>query len=270
MQSTIVTPSLFLLVLTALASVAVAADPWADGVVDYVPAGAGGGGFDNAANALGEPTRFTSPSSPFGGPVTPFNAPFGSDELVSIGEGGSLTVSFDEPIVDDPANPFGIDLLIFGNSFLGLGAFPADGTTTATGVFSEGGSVSVSADGVTFVEIIGVEADGLFPTLGFTDVTDPFPAAATQATDFTLPVNPSATVVGLNTGELVALYNGSGGGAGVDLAVTGLTEISFVRIDNPIGSGATPEIDGFADVAPIPEPAAWMLMLPLVAAWRRR
>ena len=51
--------------------------------------------------------------------------------------------------------------------------------------------------------------------------------------------------------EILELYRGSGGGAGVDLADVGLTEISYVRISNPENPlDSTPEIDAFADVAP--------------------
>ena len=55
---------------------------------------------------------------------------------------------------------------------------------------------------------------------------------------------------GLTYAQVLEIYNGSGGGAGVDIGSLGLSEISFVRITNPVGSGVTPEIDGFADVAP--------------------
>ena len=261
--------ALLLFVLTLSAS-SMAADPWADSVFEYNEGTGVGAGFNQPTVSLGKPTRFTSPTSPFGGPVTPFNAPFGTDEVVSIGEGGSITVLFEEPVTDDPNNPFGIDLLIFGNSFLGLSEFPADESTTATGVFPEGGAVFVSQDGVNFVEVVGAQADGLFPTLGYTDVTEPFPAAASVPTDFTLPVDPSANVVGLTTSQLVSLYNGSGGGAGIDLGLLGLSEISYVRVTNPIGSGVTPEIDAFADVTAVPEPNALLLALTTFALVRLR
>ncbi|MEN0019442.1 MAG: hypothetical protein AAF747_01005, partial [Planctomycetota bacterium] len=114
-------------------------------------------GFTQAASALGAPTRFTSPSSPFGGATTPFQAAFGTNEIVSIGEGGQLTVAFDEPVRNDAQNPFGLDLLIFGNAFYGDTAFP---NGVAGGIFSEGGVISVSADGVNFLTVTGADADG--------------------------------------------------------------------------------------------------------------
>lgn len=235
--------------LVALGAGAVHADPFADAVVSYTPGVGVGAGFDDPAAALGSPTRFTSPSSPFGGAVTPFNSAFGPGELVTIGEGGSLVVSFDEPVTDDASNPFGIDLLIFGNSFAGLDF----GTRLATGgVFSEGGVIEVSANGVDFVTVPGLDADGSFPTLGYQDVTEPFPGdPGLVPTSFTKPVDPSLDLTGLSTAQIAAAYDGSGGGVGIDLATVGLDSIQFVRISNPIGSGVTPEIDGFANV---PEP----------------
>lgn len=249
------------------------ADPFADNVASYDPGSLPPAiPLQDPANALGEPTRFTSPESPFGGAVTPFNAPFGSGELVSIGEGGQLTVSFDQPVRNDPGNPFGVDLLIFGNSFFGLDFVTgiADGA-----VFSEGGNIELSADGIDFVPVPGVEADGAFPTLGYSDLTQPFPSDAGDVpTDFTRPVDPAFNPTGLDILGIAAEYAGSGGGVPIDLESVGLDEISFVRISNPAGSGLTPEIDGLADVRELPEPASlWgFLLCAAVAAFgcRRR
>ncbi|TWT90975.1 hypothetical protein Mal64_13740 [Pseudobythopirellula maris] len=268
-----------MLALTALAmglaTPARAADPWADAVVDFDLGTGGAAGFDDPAATLGSPTHTTAPASPYGGPVTPFNAPYGEGEMLSIGEGGWLTVRFDEPVTNHAMNPYGIDLLLFGNSFMLLSGFPADATTTASGFGGEGGIVELSADGSVWVEATGVEADGLYPTLGYRDITDPFPTTALVPSDFTRPVDPSIAAAdfnGLTTAQIVALYDGSGGGAGVDIGAYGLSEISYVRVSNPVGSGATPEIDGFADVRPAPEPAALALVVLGAAGWisRRR
>ena len=237
-----------------------AADPWADRVVKHIP-GTGilndfvtGDPLSDPTTALGEPTRFTSDPAHFGGAVTPFQSPFRADEVVSIGEGGVLVLEFDDPVLDDPANPFGIDLLLFGNAFYFDDDFP-NGVAGASA--TENGEVALSADGINFITVSGIVADGIFPTLGYADVADPFQSTpGGQLTDFTQPVDPTFDPTGLSFAAIVAGYGGSGGGAGVDLAPSGLSQISFVRITNPVGSGETPEIDAVADVTPVPETAS--------------
>lgn len=273
------------MLLTTLASTFThAADPWADTVVQYIP-GTGisndfvtGNSFENPLAALGEPTRFTSDIDNYGGVVTPLQSPFRSDEIVSIGKGGSLTVSFDEPVIDDPLNPFGIDLLIFGNSFLFgdtifRSDFSFDPNGTFDGVASEGGMVELSANGTDFVLVTDLDADGLYPTNAYNDTTNPFATVpGALPSDFTKPVNPSLDIIGMTFAEVLIAYDGSGGGAGIDIGAWGFSQITHVRISNPADATLIPEIDGFADVAAVPEPTAAVLasLVLLVSAIRRR
>jgi hypothetical protein len=240
----------------AILSVSVqAADPWADGIVSYAAGTGAPAAFTNPAAALGKPTLFTDPTGMFGGVVTPFNTSFGVGETVSLGAGGSLVVKFDEPVTDDPRNPFGIDLLVFGNAFLIVDFSGPE--PIAQGVAGEGGQIAVSADGVTFFDVVG-EADGKFPTNAYIDVDGPFTTTpGAIESDFTRPVDPAFDVAGKTLAQLIAGYGGSGGGAGIDIAPTGMSSISYVRISNPSGAAFTPEIDALADVtASIPEPAS--------------
>lgn len=256
--------------VSATAPFAAAADPYADAVVSYIPGTGVSPGYDQPMTSLGEPTRFTSPTSPFGGAVTPFQSAFGADEVVTVGQGGSLTVRFDEPVLNDPANPWGIDLLVFGNAGYLDADYPNGQATTPATLFADGGVIEVSADGIDFFVISGVAADGAFPTLGYSDTTEAFPTVAGSVpSDFTRPVNPGFDASGLTIGEIVDAYNGSGGGAGVDIGSVGLSEVSYVRITNPLGSGVTPEIDGFADVS-VPAPASALALLLGVAIRGRR
>jgi hypothetical protein len=247
-----------------------AATPWADQVVSYTPGTGIGNDFvtntpyTDASTTLGEPTRFTSPDS-FGGAVTPLQSSYRSNEIVSIGVGGSLVVKFDEPVANDALNPYGIDLLVFGNAFF-VGSFfnpdfsfnPAG---TAADVAAEGGIVAVSADGQTYFDVSTV-ADGLFPTNAYVDVTDPFATAAGSVpSNFTLPVDPAFNPNGKTYTQILAGYGASGGGLGIDIGPTGLSSISYVRISNPAGASLIPEIDAFADVAAVPEPAALQIIL---------
>jgi hypothetical protein len=251
--------------LASLANVANAANPWADNVVQYLQGGPVGSDwvtsepFTNPQTTLGQPTRMAGTPETWGTATTPFSSAYRSYEIVSLGAGGSLTLQFNEPVIDHPLNPFGIDLLIFGNSFYSID-FAAG---TATGPIDANiGVIEVSANGVDYVPVTG-GADGKFPTVGYLDTTDPFAATAGSVlSDFTKPVNPAAltNVVGMNTAQIIAAYDGSGGGSGIDLASSGLSSVSFVRISNPAGSLRTIEIDAVADVRAVPEPATAALV----------
>lgn len=223
--------------------------PYASAVVSYDPGVGVNPAYTNPQVAIGEPSRFT-PDPLFPGAVTPFQSPYLPSQVVQIAPGGSLVVEFDPPIVDDPRHPFGIDLLVFGNSFFIDAAFP---NGVVGGLFSDGGIVEVSADGVLFQPIKGVEADGLFPTMGYLD-GGPFPTTpGSEPTNFRRPVDPVAAIalLGATYGEVLDLYDGSGGGAPIDIASAGLESVRFVRIRVPADATASVEIDAFAAVAPL-------------------
>ncbi len=244
------------MVVSALSQFAIAS-PFADEVISYVPGVGAAAGYDNPNVALGAPERFTGEGA-FPAAVTPFNGPWGADEIVSIGRGGSLTVRFDEPVVDDPSNPFGVDLLIFSNAFF----FDPDSfAPIANVVDSDGGTVEVSADGVIWHTIQNAVADGAFPTLGYCDLTDPYATSpGAIPSDFTKPVNPALNWLGMDMAQLVAAYDGSGGGVGIDFAGTGLSQVSFVRVSLAANAPGNIEIDAFSDVAAIPAPGGMIVV----------
>jgi len=244
--------------------------PFATEVVDY-RAGTGiNPDYTNPHAALGSPARVNGSS--FGDPtaVTPFNSPFENFDVVSIGRGGWLTVKFDHDVRNDAGNPFGIDLLIFGNAFVS--------TFGSGGFFAEGGDIELSLDGNTWTTVTGYGpngagqgADAGYPTLGFNDVTDPFSSpAGSSPTDFTRPVDPSFNPLGKSLAEIIAGYNGSGGGLGIDIGAFGLDAIRYVRISSSLTATDTPDIDAFSDVAAIPAPASLLVFAALPVALRRR
>jgi len=215
--------------------------------ISYAPGAGVPLSFQNPNAALGEPTRFSGVGiDP--GVVSPFQPAFMPSEVVSIGPGGSLIVAFDHDVIDDPLNPFGIDLIVFGNSFFADDSFPLG---VCGFLFSEGGEVALSEDGSVWHTVPGVMADGPLPTLGYLDAGPYDTTPGSVPSDFSRPVDPAlAAGAGFGTSfdELLEIYDGSGGGAGIDLAWVGLAKARFVRIRVPLGWCCTAEVDGVAAV----------------------
>jgi hypothetical protein len=222
--------------------------PFATAVVEYVPGIGAAAGYQNPQSALGWPERFTGEGL-YPGVVSPFSSPWLSHEVVSIGLGGRLTLELGEDIVDDPANPYGIDFIVFGNAFFWDLAWPLG---VAGQLYAEGGPISVSEDGLNFIPVPGAVADGAMPTLGYLDVGPYSEVPGEVESDFRMPFDPKlakSPMAGLSFEELRELYGASGGGHGVDIAATGLARVRFVRIEGPPGSGST-EVDALTVVAP--------------------
>ncbi|MGE5609800.1 MAG: hypothetical protein ACM359_11135 [Bacillota bacterium] len=241
--------------------------------------------FNDPATALGRPTVDTTGdgmSMPLGAavPVVPVYGAFRAHELVSVGQGGSLTVKFDHRVMNDPGNPYGLDLIVFGNAAGAGNDYWANGDPNAMqlgrGIREEKGIVSVSQDGehwYTFAN--GPFADDSAPTLG--RIYAPEEPVVGQwwgePTNPTLPLDPTLTepsLTGKTVAEIAQLYGHSAGGTGFDIGSLGLEWIQYVRIENPEGSGVTPDIDAFADVAAIPEPGWLGVGIGIVMLMRRR
>lgn len=234
---------------------------------------------NDASTALGRPTVDTSgdlfnmPESEKV-PVVPVYGAFRASEVVSLGQGGSLVLEFDHRVENDSRNPFGLDLIIFGNARASV-SWPSNGywqnrdphgATIGNMGFAEHGVVRVSQDGRTWHTFEqGPFADSFAPTLGRVyDSVNPDKSVGVfnnwwgEVTDPTLPLDPSLTAAsfaGKSVADVAALYGQSAGGTGFDIGALGLEWIRFVMIENPVGSGMSPEIDAVADVAAVPEPA---------------
>lgn len=231
---------------------------------------------------LGEPTTMAQNLSFFGAP-DPFRVKLvepaynldldGNKTLLTLeedsGEGGtvygSVTVKFERPVHDDPANPYGIDFLVFGNTFYVGSGFVSDTTDMRSyyltgGAFAEPMKVSVSPDGerwYTYEE--GPYCDATFPTHGFHWDSELFERTGNgwskRKMDFTRPVNPvldsvfGAAGSQLSAAEAIQLYAGSGGGTGFDLAESGFDAIQYIRVEASDGFSSG-EIDAFSAVRP--------------------
>lgn len=220
---------------------------FASGVVSYNPGSGFSPNFTNSNAALGAPAS--------GSGVTPFAPPFSTSQLVSIGAGGSLTLQFNSPIINNPANPYGMDIMIFGNSFFVITGGSGSSAITSGAIFTSTIStrVEVSADGSSWFTLdpsLAPNVGTYFPTDG---IGNPF-----------VPVNPNLTGAdfnGLNLSGIRSLYAGSAGGTGFDLSwardgggnSVDLQSASFLRID--VLSGRT-QIDA---ISVVPEPSSLTL-----------
>ena len=239
--------------LLAFASVVTTASSanFAASVVSYQPGVGFASRYTNAAAVLGEPSRV----NPFEDATDPFNPAYGPGQILSLGAGGSLTVRLAAPVLNHPQNRFGVDFTIFGNSgFIitnefDLATFNWVGTPATDGSLfgaNQGSTrVSVSQDGVSFFQLdpaLAPTLDALLPTDG--------------AADFSKPSDPELTAsdfAGLNLEQIRALYHGSAGGAGFDLAwardASGnrvhMNAVNFIRVEVLDGKI---EVDGFSGV----------------------
>lgn len=183
---------------------------------------------------------------------------------------GSITVKFDHQVYDDPTNPYGIDLNVFGNAFYvgggTEGGYVSDTTDMrsyylAGGIFAEPVVISVSPDNENWYTYTdGPYGDTAFPTQGFEWDAEQHDLTANGWTDrkmdFTKPVNPALDAV-LGTSnprfyaaEALQMYDHSGGGTGIDLAESGFEWIQYVRVEST-AQFRDGEIDAFADVRPM-------------------
>jgi hypothetical protein len=233
---------------------------YADTALGYNAGTGVAAGYNDPTRALGAPTVFIGYQN-----TDPFNPPYLSSHIAGLGTGGSLTLQFNTPILNNAANPFGLDFIIFGHA-----GFTEDfNTGTTDGSLFTGGTsnvrVSVSADGVNFFTLnpaLTPKVDGLFPT--------------DASGNSLLPVNPALTgadFAGKDLAGIRALYAGSGGGAGFDLswAIDGanqpvsLASVDFVRLD---GLSGVAYVDA---VSVVPEPSTGALLLAGAAlVWLRR
>ncbi|HPQ42044.1 MAG TPA: hypothetical protein PLV45_16870 [bacterium] len=182
------------------------ADPFPDAVTAFTPGDSAGFGQDQFPDIVLGPPEGAGTSA-------------GSLDVLSLGDGGSITLEFTDNIVE---NGPGVDLIIFENAFYSAG--------NPENVFCEVAFVEVSEDGITYYR---------FPN-------DYNPEGT--------PVNNPANWSGFAGVHPVLSHPGNGidptnpdlaGGDAFDLDEVGLDRIRFVRIiDTHEGENAAVDDDG--------------------------
>lgn len=249
-------------VACALLGRVAADDRFASSVVSYANLGTGVYGHPEAV--LGGPTTWISEP---GGPGVPAGtyacsmvygawnvAPDGSYLVTTIGSSataGHITVEFDPPIKDDPANWHGLDFIVFGNA-----AFVASGYVTYytdmetyrvnnnASIWQESVTVSVSPDGTNWYDYGSPLADGYWPTNAF--AWDRATHTWGDRLDPTKPVDPAlvpADFAGQYVADAIELYKGSAGGTAYDLAQSGFASVRYIKFTSKGG-----EVDAVARV----------------------
>lgn len=176
--------ALALAALLVAAAPAGAQDPFADAVVDLAVGAGGGFGSDLLPGIVLGPPRG-------GGAVQQ------SLDVVSLGNEGTITLRFDDPVICDGD---GADLTVFENAFH---------VNTPDGpVFEEYGIVSVSQDGVGFVDLP-------YDPISHAGLAGRVPVLANPDNDVD-PLDPAVS-----------------GGDAFDLAAVGLRWVAYVRITDP-------------------------------------
>jgi hypothetical protein len=193
----------------------VASSRFVTGVVSFAPTDCAGFGAASMPGIVEGP--------PVGG-----GTDRGSTDVVSLGSGGSIVVSFaPNAIVDGP----GPDFIVFENPFW-IGGSPSD-------VFAEPGEVSVSDDGTTWQT---------FPC------TPTYDASAADGTGTDPPYGACAgwhVVYSTPQNGISPLDPATAGGDAFDLADVGLTHARYVRVVDrtveacPEAGAGRPDDNGF-------------------------
>lgn len=191
--------------------------------------------------------------------------------LVTLNTGSSVIARFDHPVTDNPANPYGIDFKVFGNTFF-----------SATGFGDSANLNTVSLTGGAFAEPVKVSVSPGYSGQAGENPNDPstwpwyrydsgpygdslFPAQAykwnraganwtEELLDFTKPVNPvlqtRLNAGGLTAADAIDLYAGAGGGTGFDLKPSGFASVQYIKVEGLAGfSGG--EIEAISIVRPM-------------------
>ncbi len=256
-------------IMSAIAPIAFSAsDPWADVVVSHSAEMSGSGIYNHATSVLGTPSSIVfDPVFGVQRPVTLISPAYyltavnRAPTVLTVPSGQFVKVRFDEPVEDHPRNPFGIDLIVFGNAFfLGFefanpnsdfesyfltGAVFDEPITVAVSQSGEGDPLSHPGEWYVFEP--GPIADGMFPTHAIR--WDRVNRELREQSAFDVPVDPQLAMEdfgGLSAADAGDRYLCSGGGTGFDLVGTGFAWIQYVYM-----TGEGGEVDALADVFPV-------------------
>ncbi len=239
--------------------------------------------YNLAAAAIGQPALLTG--SEFPNVVSPFSPPFLRDQIVSIGEGGWITLRLSHYVIPQAAGP---EIGIFSNAGQADKAWPSGQAQTPAVAFgAKEAAVEVSNNGNDWTSLGNILFD--LPTNAYTDLTDPYaPTAGNVQADFQQPFSGTLSdfdglpYADASAPDMLDLLAGSGGGTWLDLSDTGLSQVGYIRFqmadDGDTGTSLNFELDAVSIArsamgeATVPEPSAIVLATVAGMIWcsRRR
>ena len=213
--------------------------------------------YDNPQVALGAPQVDTG-----WGMVTPFNNPWSSDDVVSIGLGGHITLEFENYATPLAGSP---EIGVFSFQQFAQQGWPDGGTDGPPTMFYGACDVlvEVSYDMSSWVALNGVSPVTLniFPANAFQDV------AATIPSDYGLPYVGSITDFANkpDVQSTIDQYGASAGGTWIDISDSGLAEVGYIRFSVPASEDFSLQLEALSlangaagDV--VPEPATMTML----------
>jgi hypothetical protein len=272
-----VMPCMLMLVSCLATESAVKAAVFASEVISYAAGTTSFGNLQDPASALGPPDGIVGDQGGFDSVLSLFNPAFESQEVVSVGEGGHLTLRLENFVLVG----LGPDVGVVANAGLIDLDFPngiAGNPASAFGVDSAG--VQVSADGDAWIDLGVISFE--MPASFYQD-SGPFDTTpGSLVSDFGAPFDPVGGLSafdGLNHGQFIALLGGSGGGQWLDLSSTGLVKVGFIRFSVADDGNAQNDMNFEIDAVSVangkvggvaPEPAVTGLVLVLAVFVARR
>jgi hypothetical protein len=190
----------------------------------------------------------------------PYNVtPDGSNVIAEISSGGQITVKLGRKVYDDPNNPYGTDLIIYGNSFFtglsGESGLINDETdlsavTLTSSLFSgHPAVVAVSQDGTNWYTYGNIQTN--FPDEAYR-WDDTNSSWTDEEMNPNKPINPyiyTNDFAGQTVAAALDQFVGAAGGTSCNLAVSDLPWIQYVRIASAPDTYTV--IDAIATVNPV-------------------
>jgi hypothetical protein len=211
-------------------------------------------GYQDVSAAITPPQGYTGVSAGYPGVVTPFNPQFDSDQIVVVGQGGNIELSFPSPIL--PTS--GLDIGVYTNVGLNDADYPNGLATEPATLFSSPNSaiVKVSSDGNNWVALNGgnpitfdIPTDYYSNNAAFTSTPSNEVVAPVGATvaDFGKPF--AGTLADFSDEDYAGIettLNGSAGGTWLSLGSSGLLAVNYIDFSVPSDGSSILGLDAVA------------------------